>query len=83
MMGPAVVEFGVRALRRIPEYNGARADYKNFWDLRGAAMEGALQVPFFQDLCVVRDVAGDDVGQRTHGEEIVAGDACPRPRFPG
>ena len=48
------------------------------------AQEGLLEgISFAQHLDVVRQVAGDDVGQRPHGKRIVAGDPLPRPCLGG
>jgi hypothetical protein len=43
----------------------------------GEIVKSALKVFFPEDLRVMRDVAGNDVGQRAHGEGIAAGDTCP------
>src|SRR5258708_7175978 len=40
---------------------------------------GRLKVSLSQDRRVVRDVAGDDVGERANGEGVVAGDAFAHP----
>src|ERR1051326_2614092 len=41
--------------------------------------DGLLQVSFLKDGDVVRDVSGNDIGERAHGDGIAAGDAGPGP----
>ena len=83
-MGPADVGAGVSALRRVPEYTVRGEENNNFGRtsrrfLRKSA--AVLEVPFLKHLSVMGDVAGDDVGDCTDGDRVIAGDTATRPRL--
>jgi hypothetical protein len=52
-------------------------------NLRKILRKSCLQILFLQDLCVVGDVAGDDVGDRSDRDRVVARDSGPRPGLVG
>ena len=48
-------------------------------DRENAPQLSQLQIPFFDDRQVVRRVTGNEIGQRAHGERVIAGDPLSQP----